>query len=300
VVGADGLHSGVRALTFGEESRFVRDLGYYSSYFPARTRLRLDGWELMYNAPADNGVGGRVAILYPVGNSGEIRALLAFRSAPLPYDRNDVAAQKTLLTRVFSGAGWEVPRLLEQLRETDDLYLDRVGEVRIDHWSSGRAVLLGDAAFGGSLGMGTSMALVGAYVLAGELVAASGDHRVAFAAYEAEMRDYVAVNQKRPPGGVNGFAPRTHRGIWLRNQFTRLLPHLPGKAMMMGGIQKAANSITLKEYRMPTGPGGGPACTEPGQATGARPVQRRRQFPPPVTMRKTAMRARRSLSRQRP
>jgi 2-polyprenyl-6-methoxyphenol hydroxylase-like FAD-dependent oxidoreductase len=189
VVGADGLHSGVRALTFGEESRFVRDLGYYSSYFPARTRLRLDGWELMYNAPADNGVGGRVAILYPVGNSGEIRALLAFRSAPLPYDRNDVAAQKTLLTRVFSGAGWEVPRLLEQLRETDDLYLDRVGEVRIDHWSSGRAVLLGDAAFGGSLGMGTSMALVGAYVLAGELVAASGDPRVAYASIRSANRE---------------------------------------------------------------------------------------------------------------
>jgi hypothetical protein len=65
------------------------------------------------------------------------------------------------------------------------------------------------------------------------------------------MRGYVAVNQKRPPGGVNGFAPRTQRGIWLRNQFMRMLPHLPGKAMMMGGIQKAANSITLKEYRMP-------------------------------------------------
>jgi 2-polyprenyl-6-methoxyphenol hydroxylase-like FAD-dependent oxidoreductase len=238
----------VRALVFGDESRFVRDGGYYSAYFPARTRLELDGWELMHNLPADNGVGGRVAMLYPIGDSGEVRAMLAFVSPELSYDRREIGAQKELLARVFAGAGWELPGLIEQMWQTDELYFARVGEVRIDRWSTGRNVLLGDAAFGGSIGMGTSMALVGAYVLAGELAAAGGDHRVAFPSYENEMREYVSRNQKRPPGGANGFAPRTRQGIWLRMQFMRLLSHLPGKGLMLGGIQKAANSITLKDY----------------------------------------------------
>lgn len=248
VVGADGVRSGVRALAFGDESRFVRDLGYYMSYFPARTRLDLAGWELMHNLPAGNGVGGRACMLYPIRDTGEVRALLAFAAPPMPGDVRDLPAQKRLLARVFAGAGWELPGLLEQLRDTDDLYLSRVGEVRVDRWSSGRAVLLGDAAYGGSLGMGTSMALVGAYILAGELAAAGGDHRTALARYESEMREYVRINQKRPPGGARGFLPRTRHGIWLRDQVVRAMQHLPGGSAMAGNIQKSANSITLKEY----------------------------------------------------
>jgi 2-polyprenyl-6-methoxyphenol hydroxylase-like FAD-dependent oxidoreductase len=249
VVGADGLRSGVRALTFGKDTDFVRDLGYYTALFPARTRLDLEGWVAMYNLPSGNGVDGRVAMLYPLQGSNEIRVMLAFVAPELAYDRRDVQAQKDILTKVFAGAGWEIPHLISQLRDTDDLYFARVGEVRVDHWYRGRTVLLGDSAFGGSLGMGTSMALVGAYVLAGEIAAANGDHEAAFPAYDSEMRAYVTVNMKRPPGGPNGFAPRTRRGIWLRNQFMRMLPRLPGGSKMMGGIQKAANSITLKSYR---------------------------------------------------
>lgn len=249
VVGADGLRSGVRALAFGDDSRVVRDLGYYSSYFPARTRLELGGWELMYSMPAGNGVGGRMAMLYPVGDGGEVRAMLAFAAPELAVDRRDVCAQKELLARVYAGAGWEVPGLLKQMWQTDDLYFARVGEVRVDRWSTGRVVLLGDSAFGGSLGMGTSMALVGAYVLAGELAAAGGDHRVAFARYEHELRGYVAAGQQRPPGGISGFLPRTKRGIRMRNAVLRMLPYLPGKRLMMGGIEKAANAVTLKDYR---------------------------------------------------
>ncbi|GAB3808533.1 FAD-dependent monooxygenase [Micromonospora zhanjiangensis] len=248
VVGADGIRSGVRAHAFGDESRYVRDLGYYSTYFPARTRLRLDGWELMHNLPAGNGVGGRVTLLYPLGDTGEVRAMLAFVTPDRSYTRLDLAGRKALLARVYAGAGWELPHLLEQLRDTDDLYFARVGEVRVDGWSRGRSVLLGDAAFGGSIGMGTSMALVGAYVLAGELAAAGGDHRVAFAAYENEMRDYVAANQKGLPGGLRGFAPSSRAGIWLRNQSMRVMPHLPGASRMMGGIDKASNAVGLKSY----------------------------------------------------
>ncbi|MEO6085882.1 MAG: FAD-dependent monooxygenase [Umezawaea sp.] len=248
VVGADGLRSGVRALTFGQDQQFVQDLGYYTSYFPAHTTLDLQGWEVMYNLPAGNGVNGRVALLYPLGNTGEIRALFGFVTPNTTYDRQDVQTQKNLLADVFAGAAWEFPTLLEQLQQTDDLYFARVCKIHIDHWHRDRTVLLGDSAFGGSLGMGTSMALIGAYVLAGELATANGDHQAAFAQYDKEMRAYVTANMKHPPGGANGFAPRTRRGIWMRNQFMRVLPHLPGSGKMLGGIQKAANSITLKPY----------------------------------------------------
>jgi 2-polyprenyl-6-methoxyphenol hydroxylase-like FAD-dependent oxidoreductase len=248
VVGADGLRSGVRALTFGKDQELVQDLGYYTSYFPARTTLDLQGWEVMYNLPAGNGVNGRVVLLYPLGNTGEVRALFGFVTPDTTHDRQDVQTQKNLLADVFAGAAWEIPALLEQLRQTDDLYFARVCKISIDRWHRDRTVLLGDSAFGGSLGMGTSMALVGAYVLAGELATANGDHQTALAQYDKEMRAYVTANMKHPPGGANGFAPRTRRGIWMRNQFMRVLPHLPGSGTMLGGIQKAANSITLKPY----------------------------------------------------
>jgi 2-polyprenyl-6-methoxyphenol hydroxylase-like FAD-dependent oxidoreductase len=107
--------------------------------------------------------------------------------------------------------------------------------------------------------MGTSMALVGAYVLAGELATAGdpatdrGDPAAAFGRYEEVMRDYVAVNQKRDPHIDKGFAPMTRRGIWLRNQAIRLMTKLPGKGAITGDLQKTANAITLPDYGLASG-----------------------------------------------
>ena len=252
VVGADGQRSGVRRLAFGDESSYLTDLGYYSSYFAAHTTLDLDGWELMYNLPAGNGVGGRAVLLYPVGRTGAVRAMFCFMTADRAYERQDTRAQKELLATVFSDASWEIPGLIDQMRDTDDLYFARNAEIKLDRWASGRAVLLGDSAFAGSLGMGTSMALVGAYVLAAELAAAGGDHGAAFGRYEDRMRDYVRINQKRPPGSSRGFAPKSATGIWLRNQMMRLVVRMPGKQAMMGGIQKSANAIDLPDYPLST------------------------------------------------
>jgi 2-polyprenyl-6-methoxyphenol hydroxylase-like FAD-dependent oxidoreductase len=95
-------------------------------------------------------------------------------------------------------AGWEFPRLLEEMRDASDFYFDDVSQVRMDRWSNGRIALVGDAACGPTLitGQGTSMALVGAYVLAGELASAGGDYRAAFARYEQECRSYMEQNQQ--------------------------------------------------------------------------------------------------------
>jgi 2-polyprenyl-6-methoxyphenol hydroxylase-like FAD-dependent oxidoreductase len=97
-------------------------------------------------------------------------------------------------------------------------------------------------------GVGTSLALVGAYVLAGELAAASGDHHTGFAGYEAQLRDFVTRGQKLAKGNAAGLLPRSRAQLWLRNQFIRMLPYMPWKGLVAGGVQKAANAITLRDY----------------------------------------------------
>lgn len=243
VVGADGLHSNVRRLAFGPEDRYVTDLGHQLAIFPATTQLRLDGWEHLYAVPR------RLAMLYPVGDAGAVRAAFFLAAAPDADDPSDAQAQKRLVADAFAGVGWEVPRMLEAMWEARDFYFDRASRVHLDRWSRGRVALLGDAAFGGSIGMGTSMALVGAYVLAGELAAARGDHRVAFARYGDALRDYVTACQQPLPGGARAFLPPTRLEIWLRVQLLRVMTRLPLRGKLTGGLQETANAVTLRGYR---------------------------------------------------
>jgi 2-polyprenyl-6-methoxyphenol hydroxylase-like FAD-dependent oxidoreductase len=144
-----------------------------------------------------------------------------------------------------------VPRLLAALPSAHDFYFDSVAQIRLDAWSNGRVALLGDAGYCASplSGQGTGMAVVGAYVLAGELAEAGGDHRAAFARYEARMRPYVAECQKLAIGAGRGFVPATRFQIWLRNQGLRMLPHTPWKHLVSAGPRKAASAIALPEYR---------------------------------------------------
>jgi len=110
-------------------------------------------------------------------------------------------------------------------------------------------VLLGDAGYSPSplTGMGGSLALVGAYVLAGELALAGGDHEAAFARYETELRGYVARCQKLPPGGINGFLPRTAFALWLRNQSMRAMTRWPMRALVARTFNRA-DAITPRDY----------------------------------------------------
>ena len=210
VVGADGIFSTTRRIAFDPDAWRMIDAGYHRAVFTATTSLRLDGWELMYSMPAGNGTtGGRNVLLYPAHD--EARAMFHFACDPIDYDRRDVEAQKAIVARTFAGAGWQVPELLASMADAPDFYFDRVGKIEMTHWYRDRVALLGDSCFAGSVGMGTSMALVGAYVLAGELAAAGGDHRVAYPAYQHRMADYVAGNRKPLPGGVKGFLPATER-----------------------------------------------------------------------------------------
>ncbi|MFH8366191.1 FAD-dependent monooxygenase [Streptomyces sp. NPDC018031] len=200
VVGADGLHSTVRRLAFGDEARFLHHLGSYLGVFSTGNFPGLDDWQVWLQD------GTASYCLYPVRGNTELRATLGFRSDPLGHDHRDTAAQRSLLADRMSHLGGDTPRLLKEMETAPDFYFDAMAQIRMDRWSAGRAVLVGDAGYCPSplSGQGTSLALAGAYVLAGELAKAGGDHRVALPRYEERLRPFVALNQAlatENPGG---------------------------------------------------------------------------------------------------
>ncbi len=193
VVGADGLHSTVRRLAFGPESRFISHLDNYLGVFTAPNFLNLDRWQVWYR----NGNAG-ACVMTARGNS-ESRVYLGFEShEPPQWDPRDTEAHKRIINDRLADAGWELPRALKYMWDAADFHFDSMSQIHLDRWSRGRVALLGDAGYCGSplSGQGTSMAMAGAYVLAGELKAAAGDHRRAFAAYEEELREYVEWSQR--------------------------------------------------------------------------------------------------------
>jgi 2-polyprenyl-6-methoxyphenol hydroxylase-like FAD-dependent oxidoreductase len=194
VIGADGVHSLVRRLAFGPEEDFAHHLGCYYGYFEIDNCLNLD------HAGMATGNGETAGLsVFSVKHNARARVGLLFKTAePLTYDRRDLKAHKQILQERGANLGWEAPILLGKLDSVDDLYFDAMTQIRMDTWSRGRIFLVGDAAHcaAPTSGRGTSQALVGAYVLAGELAAACGDHRTAFAAYESALREQVAANQE--------------------------------------------------------------------------------------------------------
>ncbi|MGH7911303.1 MAG: FAD-dependent monooxygenase [Candidatus Dormibacteraceae bacterium] len=244
VVGADGLHSTVRRLVFGPDESCIEDLGLLSGGWTGPANVDLDGWFLMYNAP-----GGLVAAARPGRLPGEIKVGLSFRSGPLAVECRGEGALKEKLATRFAGAGWETSRLLEGMWDASDFYFDTTGQVRLDRWSRGRVVLLGDAGYCPTplTGLGTSLALVGAYVLAGELSSAGEDHEVAFARYEERLRPYVKQAQELPPGGVGSFAPRSALMIRMRALSMRWMTRWPMRNLLAGQFTKA-DAIDLPDY----------------------------------------------------
>ncbi|WP_329481784.1 FAD-dependent monooxygenase [Kribbella sp. NBC_01484] len=250
VVGADGVHSRVRRLAFGPEERFVQHLGGYMSYFTIETPEPLNDWMKIYSAP-----GGRWVGLRPDHNPRFARALLAFRSPVLSYDRRDAEAQKALVRERFEGLGWHTERILAGLRNADDFYFDSVSRVVVPEWSRGRFALAGDAGYCGSplAGHGTALSLVGAYVLAGELAAADGDHLRAFPAYQARMQAYVDQRMELPPGGIKMAMPMTSVGVRLRDTSTRVMTSRPFSGLLAKMAIAKPDAIDLPDYSVERG-----------------------------------------------
>ncbi|MER5842293.1 MULTISPECIES: FAD-dependent monooxygenase [Streptomyces] len=223
VVGADGAHSHTRESLFGPEERFHRYLGYCFALFTMPNTLGLSRELVMWNAP------GKAAALYAVGDADEVHALLTFHRPQPPSDAlRDPDARRDLVATVFAGAGWEVPGMIDALRDAEDPFFDTVGQIRMPRWSRGRVALVGDAAYAPSFltGQGTSLALAGAYTLAHAL-AAHRDHTAAFAAHERSVREFVAANQALVDHGAATLFPTTARALEQRNTLLRGLVTLP-------------------------------------------------------------------------
>lgn len=251
VVGADGLHSGVRALAFGPEEDYLRRFDAYISISTVPNTFGLDRWELLHSAAA-----GKMVNVYSTARADDAKAAFWFTAPPLAYDRRDVDGQKDLVAGQFAGLGWEIASLLDAMREAGDFYFDPVCQIVMDHLSTGRVTLLGDAGYCPSpaSGQGTSLALVGAYVLAGELAA---DFSAAPPRYEAEMRPYIEKNQALAKTALRGIIPKSRAFAWFNTRMIKLMPYLPGRnrvlEQMARPIREAANALVLKDYALSAG-----------------------------------------------
>ncbi len=245
LVGADGLHSIVRTLVFGDEAQFEHYFGYHVGVFTTDNYLGLDeACAQFYGVP-----GKRVGLRSTRGNQVLVAYFLFKQPAQLRYDYHDMGLQKQLLSDVFASEAWEVPRLLEKMQTAPDLYFDAVSQIRMETWSHGRAVLLGDAGYCPALlsGQGSTLAMMGAYILAGELKVALGDHQRAFPQYERAFRPVVRQEQKKAGSAAKFLVPGTRLGLWVQNHLVPLLvpPALAATERWRGFLPRPSR---LKDY----------------------------------------------------
>lgn len=243
-IGADGLHSAVRRLSFGPESRFEKNLGYAVAAFEVRGyRPRDEDVYIMY---------GRPGLMLGRFTQRDEKTLFLFvfstAARELP---SRLELQKALLRDRYHDAKWESPRVLDELEQTHELYLDRVSQIRMGSWSQGRVALAGDAAFCVSLlaGQGSALAMISAYVLAGELMRAGGRHEEAFARYEDLLRPFITAKQRGAERFAGTFAPRTRWGLQFRNYIIKAFA-IPGLARLLVG-RDITDKLSLPAYDWP-------------------------------------------------
>lgn len=248
VIGADGVHSNVRSLVFGGDYELLRDLGYHVAGFTAPNFLDLDRWGYLLATP------GQLAHVYSACGRADAQVAFMFdlgSDARQCYGKQDLAQQKALVAERFADTAWEMPRVLDAMHAADDFFFDAARCVDVDGWSRGRVALLGDAAWGPSFasGFGTSQAIVGAYILAGELAAAR--HDVAFGRYEKAMSSWVGLNQDLGLELVRHILGASRAHHWFHLQLMKTLPWLPFArpfARRLHRAKWAEPALTLADY----------------------------------------------------
>ncbi|MER7243449.1 FAD-dependent monooxygenase [Kribbella sp. NPDC000426] len=249
VIGADGLHSNVRRLVFGEESQYSAFIGAYLGVLTLPNAAGLDGEMVIHTAV------GRTAGIYGARHIEDARALFLFRSEQLDYHHRDVPRQKELLRAAFDGMDPEVDGWLRELDRTPAFYFDSITQLRMPTWSRGRVTLVGDAAYcpGPAVGGSTTLAVVGAYVLAGELARADGDQKRAYPAYERAMTTHVTASRAVALSAAKTLIPTSRLSMAALAHGARListLPAAPSRALLRLTTKSARtyNSITVDNY----------------------------------------------------
>jgi len=248
VLVAEGRSSRTRRILFADETEY-RDKGVTITYGTLERRETDTRWWEWYTA-----VGGRVASIRP-DNVGTMRASLSFESEPMGFENLPVDIQLTILRERFRGAGWQTDRILDGFTaQPEEFYTQRMEQVVVSTWSKGRVALVGDAAWGsGPTGMGTTLSLVGAHILAGELAKiltdASDSPANAFARYEGLLRGYADSAQGLPPGGARLLHPSTAAGVAIIHGVHRLVSARPVRGLAQKALLTSARNVPeLAEY----------------------------------------------------
>ncbi|MBI1341920.1 MAG: hypothetical protein GC171_03185 [Terrimonas sp.] len=243
LVGADGLHSNVRNLIFGSEAQFEKYYGYYTASctidnFPFKDRAFS-----MYNVP------NKQVALYSFTEKKTFTFFIFSANEKLSYAYHDIEKQKQILKTEFMNIGWKCPEILSKIDSTKDFYFDAVSQIKMEKWSSNRVALVGDACDCPSLlsGKGSTLAMVGAYILAGELKQANGNYKIAFEQYQHIFKPFIDKKQKAAQSFAKSFVPKTNFGIWQRN-FALKLMSLPFVSKLIFN-QFKDKGLILKEYR---------------------------------------------------
>jgi 2-polyprenyl-6-methoxyphenol hydroxylase-like FAD-dependent oxidoreductase len=243
VIGADGLHSAVRRLAFGQQELFERYLGYHAAAFSAAGYAPRDE-----HAYVSFALPGRQLYRCALREDRTVFFFVLAGGQDGTPNEHDPAAQRALVRAAFSTGGWECRAILAAMERADDFYFDAVSQIRMDAWSRGRVALVGDACACPSLlaGQGAALAVAAAYLLAGELKKSDGDHAAAFARYEALLRPLIADKQRAGASVARAFAPKTHLGIFVRNQITRVMALPPVAVLALGPL--LADRFALPDY----------------------------------------------------
>lgn len=255
VVGADGLMSSTRNLAFGTagENDRVKHLGMYTAFFSMPAARTDSEWRRWFHAP-----GRKSIMVRPSGYPGRTTALMSVLSTTderlmnvAKEGRKGVEKQKALVDEYFQGAGWESARLIKEMHAAEDFYYDPVAQIKMEHYSKHRVVLLGDAGYCASpiSGMGTTLALIGAYTLAGALSQHPTDLPTAFSQYETAMRPTVTKAQKLAPGMPWLIHPQTAWGVWFMHALVWVLFEVTGLHLMIAKLNgPPANEVPVEEY----------------------------------------------------
>ncbi|WP_158500569.1 FAD-dependent monooxygenase [Spirosoma radiotolerans] len=216
VIGADGIHSGVRKLAFGPEEQFAHFLNFYFSVFPTDTSLGKKNYGQIYTTPTN------LALVY-FYNEDYADGFLTFKAKEkISYNRYDIDAQKRLVIDAFEGLGWKVPQLIDELKKADTFYFDQGCQIKMPAWTTGRVALIGDAGYAPAFptGMGSTLAIQGATVLA-DAMAENDQYEVAFQQYNETFRPTVEALQATVYDGLSFLMPETQEAINIRNKGTQ-------------------------------------------------------------------------------
>lgn len=219
VIGADGLHSNVRNLTFGNEEQFEKFYGYYTSSFTIEGEGNNNKALQMYNVP------GKQAAIYSCNQNKTTTFFIFTSPQKLPHLHHNIESQKQILRDQFQNVGWKCADLLAKMDTAGDFYFDVVSQIQMNKWSDGRITLVGDACDCPSLlsGQGSTLAMVGAYILAGELKEAKGNYKMAFEQYQHIFKPFIDEKQEIAQNFAKSFVAKSKFGIWMRNILINLM-----------------------------------------------------------------------------